>query len=461
MIKLYNSLTKEIEEFKPLLPGEVGFYICGPTVYHFAHIGNLRTMLLGDVLRRALEFSGLRVNQVMNITDVGHLTSDGDTGEDKLEKNASSIEDVHSVVKKYTDAFLHDLSALNIKLPGVMPKATEHIDEQIEMIRQLIEKGFAYESADAVYFDVTQFPEYTQLTGQSLDQMMLGARQEVVKDPNKKSPYDFVLWFKAMGRYANHIQRWESPWGVGFPGWHIECSAMSKKYLGAHFDLHVGGIDLKFPHHTNEIAQSENANGEKFVNYWVHGEHLLINEGRMGKSEGNFLGLAEVTQRKFNPLAYRYLVLTSHYRSKLNFSWESLQAAQNALNNLYAQISTLDEASGSAEKFESAFQEALESDLNLPQALAVVWDLLKNDEIQSGAKLASLLKFDQVLGLKLKEAWETGRNIPAAIKQLVIDRNLARDNKDFAKSDELRRQIEQAGFTLEDTIDGQRLKKKF
>ncbi len=461
MLKLYNSLTRKLEEFRPLRPGQAGLYTCGPTVYHHAHIGNLRTMLLGDLVRRTLEFEGLKVNQIMNITDVGHLTSDSDTGEDKMEKNASTVADVLSLAQKYTDSFVGNLQALNVEPPAQMPKASEHIAEQIEMIRELIEKGFAYESTDAVYFDITKFPEYTQLVGQSLDQMMLGARQEVVKDPNKKSPYDFVLWFKAVGRYANHIQRWESPWGVGFPGWHIECSAMSKKYLGSHFDIHIGGIDLKFPHHTNEIAQSESANGEKFVNYWMHGEHLLINEGRMGKSEGNFLGLAEVIEKGFNPLAFRYLVLTSHYRSKLNFSWDSLQAAQNALNNLYAEVSSLDEAAGSAEKFEQAFQEALEADLNMPQAVAVVWDLLKNDEIPSSAKLASLLKFDQILGLKLNEAWSIGRNIPASVKQLVKDRNAARDAKDFKKSDDLRNQIEQAGFTLEDTIDGQRLKKKF
>ncbi len=460
MIKLFNSLTRKIEEFQPIEPGKVGLYTCGPTVYNYAHIGNLRTMLMGDILRRTLEYNGLAVKQVMNITDVGHLTSDGDSGEDKLEKNAKTLSDVQDVIQTYTEAFLNDLKALNIENPTNLVKATEHIAEQIEMVKELIEKGFAYESTDAVYFDVTKFPSYTQLTGQNLDQMMLGARQEVVKDPNKKSPYDFVLWFKAVGRYENHIQRWESPWGVGFPGWHIECSAMSRKYLGNHFDIHTGGIDLKFPHHTNEIAQSESANDEKFVDVWLHGEHLLINEGRMGKSEGNFIGLKEVLEKGFNPLAYRYLVLTSHYRSKLNFTFDSLQAAQNALNNLYAEISTYDPAQGEVIEFEEKFLEAVNSDLDMPQAIAILHDLIKSEQ-PSSAKLATLIKFDEVLGLKIKEVWEAAKVIPETVRELVDQREAARKEKDFIRSDELRRAIESNGYIVEDTLDGFRIKKKF
>src|SRR3989344_9190916 len=334
MLKLFNSLSRKIEEFQPIKPNQVGFYICGPTVYNDAHIGNLRTMLMADILRRALEYNGFQVNEVMNITDVGHLTSDNDTGEDKMEKNAKNEADVLAIAKKYTDNFLNDLGALNIELPSKMPKASEHVPEQIEMIKTLIAKGFAYESDEAVYFDVAKFPQYNKLVGQNLDDMKLGARQEVVKDPKKKNPVDFVLWFKAVGRYQNHILKWPSPWREGFPGWHIECSAMSRKYLGDNFDIHAAGIDLKFPHNTNETAQSESANGKPFANYWIHGEHLLINEGRMGKSEGNFITMQTLVEKKFNPLAFRYLVLTTHYRSKLNFTWESLAAAQNALNNL-------------------------------------------------------------------------------------------------------------------------------
>jgi cysteinyl-tRNA synthetase len=460
MFKLYNSLTRKIEEFHPINPPKVGFYICGPTVYNFIHIGNLRTMLLGDLIRRSLEYNGYTVNQVMNITDVGHLTSDADTGIDKMEKNAKTVADVQAVAQKYTDAFLQDLKALNIQDPEVLPKASEHVSEQIEMIQKLIAQGFAYESDEAVYFDVAKFPDYNQLTDQDLSQMMLGARQEVVKDPKKKNPVDFVLWFKTVGRYQNHILRWPSPWGEGFPGWHIECSAMSQKYLGQPFDIHAAGIDLKFPHNTNELAQSESAAGKKFVNYWVHGEHLLINEGKMAKSEGNFITLTDVVKKGFNPLAFRYLALTSHYRSKLNFTWESLQAALNALNNLYEEISTFDAAVGSAEKFEEQFLAHINNDLDMPQALAVVHDLIKSEE-PSSAKLASLIKFDQILGLKIQEVWKSSKKIPETVKKLVEERELARQQKDFDKSDTLRQQIEQAGFILEDTIDGYKLKKKF
>jgi cysteinyl-tRNA synthetase len=461
MLRLFNSLTRKIEEFQPITPDKVGFYICGPTVYNNAHIGNLRTMIMGDLVRRVLEYNKFKVNQVMNITDVGHLTSDGDTGEDKMEKNAKNIEEYMAIAKKYTESFLNDLTALNIEQPTVMPKASEHVAEQIEMIKTLIEKGIAYESDEAVYFDVSKFPEYTKLVGQSLEDMKLGARQEVVKDPKKKNPYDFVLWFKTVGRYANHILRWDSPWGPGFPGWHIECSAMSKKYLGDTFDIHAAGIDLKFPHNTNEVAQSESANGKPFANYWLHGEHLLIDSGRMGKSEGNFITLQTLLDKGFNPLAFRYLVLTTHYRSKLNFTWESLQAAQNALNNLYEELSTFDEPKVGCTQFEQDFLEAVNDDLNTPKALAITQDLLKTEEFPTSAKLQTLLKFDQVLGLKIKEVWEAAKVIPETVRKLVDERESARKAKDFVRSDELRRAIESNGYILEDTVDGFRIKKKF
>ena len=461
MLKLHNSLSRKLEDFQPIKAGEVGFYICGPTVYNYAHIGNLRTMIMGDIIRRTLEYNGYTVKEVMNITDVGHLNSDGDTGEDKMEKNASTLTEVLGVIKKYTDSFVNDLESLNIENPSVMPRASEHIPEQIEMIGTLIDKGIAYESEEAVYFDVSRFPEYNKLVGQKLEDMMLGARQEVVRDPKKKNPYDFVLWFKAIGRYEKHIQRWDSPWGVGFPGWHIECSAMSKKYLGPTFDIHAAGIDLKFPHNTNELAQSESANGQPFANYWLHGEHLLINEGRMGKSEGNFIPLQTVIDKGFNPLAFRLLALTAHYRSKLNFTWESLQGAQNALNNLYEQISTFDPPKVGCAQFEQDFLEAINNDLDTPKALAIMWDLLKTEEFPTTAKLQTLLKFDRVLGLKIKEVWEASKVIPATVRKLVDEREEARKNKDFKKSDELRAAIESSGYILEDTVDGFRIKKKF
>jgi cysteinyl-tRNA synthetase len=365
-----------------------------------------------------------------------------------------------SIADKYTRAFLDDLKALNIQIPEQLPKASDHIPEQIQLIQTLLEKGFAYESAEAVYFDVSKFPDYNKLTGQNLEDMMLGARQEVVRDPAKKNPIDFVLWFKAVGRYEHHIQQWNSPWGAGFPGWHIECSAMSVKYLGQPFDIHSGGIDLKFPHHTNEIAQAEAANGQPLANYWMHGEHLLVDNSKMAKSEGNFFTLKDLTDKGFNPLAFRYLVLTAHYRSKLNFSLESLTAAQHALNNLYEEVSSYEKPKVGCAEFEANFQEAINDDLNTAQALAIAWDLTKS-EYPGSAKLQTLFKFDEVLGLDLQKVWESNHVIPDSVQTLAAQRQQARQSKDFARSDELRKQIEQAGYLVEDTLDGFRIKKKF
>jgi cysteinyl-tRNA synthetase len=466
MLKLFNSVTRKTEDFKPLHDQEVGFYACGPTVYDYAHIGNLRTMILNDVLRRTLEYDGYKVTEIMNITDVGHLTSDADTGDDKMEKNLSAgrqvptADDVLAIAQKYEQAFYEDLNALNILPASKYPKASHHIQEHVDLIQKLIDKGFAYESDEAVYFDVSKFPNYNKLVGQNLDDMMLGARQEVVKDPKKKNPIDFVLWFKAVGRYANHILIWDSPWGAGFPGWHIECSSMSTKYLGQPFDIHTGGIDLKFPHHTNEIAQSEAANGAALANYWLHGEFLLLDNGKMAKSEGNFLTLTAVVDKGYNPLAYRYLALTSHYRSKLNFTWDSLTAAQNALNNLYSEISTYDKPGKILPGFEQSFREAINNDLETPQALATTFDMLKSDA-ETSDKLATLLKFDEVLGLKVREVWEAAKLVPETVQELVLQRQKAKEAKNFAEADKLRTAIESNGYIVEDTLDGSRLKKKF
>ncbi len=460
MLKLYNSLSRAIETFKPIKKSEVGFYSCGPTVYDNVHVGNLRTLILADVLHRVLKFDGLKINFVMNITDVGHLTSDGDSGQDKMEKNAKTVEDVMAVAKKYTDAFLADIKAINILTPDQLPKASDHIKEQIEMIQSLIDKGFAYESTDAVYFDISKAKDYTKLIGQNLEDMKLGARQEVVKDPNKHNDHDFVLWFKTVGRYEHHIQRWQSPWGEGFPGWHIECSAMSRKYLGDHFDLHVGGVDLKFPHHTNEIAQSEGFSGKQFVNYWIHGEHLLIDQGKMAKSEGNFMTLQTVIDKGINPLAYRYLTLTSHYRSKLNFTWDSLTAAQNALNNLYQEISSYPNEGKTIQEFSAAFKDAVNDDLDMPKGIAIMWDMIKSDNSEQD-KLATIFEFDKVLGLDLEKVWMTNKEIPVEVSNLVKDRDNARTVRDFAKSDEIRKQLEEKGYEVDDTPDGTKLKKKF
>ncbi|MDP4001095.1 MAG: cysteine--tRNA ligase [bacterium] len=460
MLKLYNSLTRKKEEFKSISPKKVGLYTCGPTVYNFVTIGNLRTYIFQDVLKRTLIYNGYQTNHVENITDVGHLTGDSDSGEDKMEKNAKTTDDVLAIADKYTSAYIKDEKLLNILPPDTLAKASDHVPDQITMIQKLIDQGFAYESDEAVYFNSSKFPNYNQLTGQNIEDMKLGARQDVVKDPKKKHPIDFVLWFKAVGRYQNHILRWNSPWGDGFPGWHIECSAMSQKYLGETFDIHTGGIDLKFPHHTNEIAQSVAASGKPFVNFWVHGEHLLIDNGRMGKSEGNFVTLDQMIKKKYNPLAYRYLVLTAHYRSKLNFTMQSLTAAQNALNNLYEEISSFDKPKIGCAEYEQHFADAINNDLDTPKALAIVWDMIKS-EYPSSAKLQSLIKFDEVLGLDIKKVWEESKAIPKEVQKLIDEREDARKAKDFKQSDKLRKEIEKKGYLLEDTTDGLKIKKKF
>ncbi|MBX4191477.1 MAG: cysteine--tRNA ligase [Candidatus Doudnabacteria bacterium] len=460
MLKLFNSLTRKTEEFKPITDKSVGLYTCGPTVYNYAHIGNLRTYLFEDFLRRTLVYNDYEVKHVMNITDVGHLSGDQDFGEDKMEKEGGSANEILSLAKKYTDAFLIDLQTLNILKADVLAPATDHVSDQIELINKLFEKGFAYETELAIYFDVAKFKNYGVLTGQKMEEKKVGARSDVVLDNNKKHPADFALWFKLAGKYKNHILRWESPWGQGFPGWHIECSAMARKYLGQPFDIHTGGIDHLFPHHTNEIAQSEAAFDQPLANFWLHGEHLLIQSGRMGKSEGNILTLQSIVDKGFNPLAYRYLVLTSHYRSKLNFTDESLTGAQNALNNLYQEISTYDSPAKILPQYQKQFDNAINNDLETPQALAVVWDMIKS-EAQTADKLATLIKFDEVLGLKIKEVWTAAKVIPETVRKLIDERQLAKKEKDFTRSDELRRTIESNGYIVEDTIDGFKVKKKF
>lgn len=461
MLKLYNSITHKLEIFKPIQDNQVGLYTCGPTVYNYVHIGNLRTYIFKDVLRRVLVYNGYKVNHVMNITDVGHLTSDADEGEDKLEKGAQREgKTVWEIADFYTKKFLEDIEALNILKADKLVKATDHITEQIEIVKILMDKGYAYDTPEAVYFDTNKFPNYSKLSGQKLEEKIVGARKEVVTKTAKKNPADFALWFKLVGKFKNHSMHWPSPWGEGFPGWHIECSAMSTKYLGQPFDIHTGGVDNIFPHHTNEIAQSEAAFEKPLANYWLHGEFLLINEGRMGKSEGNFIILKDIIEHDYNPLSFRYLVLTSHYRSKLNFTWESLDAAQNALHNLYEEISAYEEPKVGCAEYEQNFLEAVNDDLDTPKALAVVWDLIRSD-YPGHAKLQSLLKFDQVLGLKLKQVWEESKAIPDVVRRFIGEREEARRAKDFHKADELRKKVEAEGFIIEDLETGPRVKKKF
>ena len=459
-LKLYNTLQRQKEVFTPLAPPQVSLYTCGPTVYGRAHLGNLRTYVFEDILRRVLEFNGFEVNHVMNVTDVGHLTSDADEGEDKLEVGAqrehkSPLEIAH----QYEQTFLKDIARLNILPPLLISRATETINDQIELIKLLEQKGFIYQDEQAIYFDGYKFPDSGQLTGQNLADKKTGARAEVVVDQKKKHPADFVLWFFLKGRYQNHILHWPSPWGEGFPGWHLECSAISLKHLGPTIDIHTGGIDHIPVHHTNEIAQSEAATGQPFVRFWLHGEFLLLDSGRMGKSEGNALTLPVLTEKHFDPLAFRFWVLQTHYRSKLNFSWSAVEAAQSGLERLRQTIRDLGEADpkiGCAE-FEEHFHQAINDDLDTPKALAVMWEMLGSD-LPASAKLRSLLTFDRVLGLKLDELKPV--QVPGEVMKLVKDRESARQTKDWVKADELRKQIEKAGFEVEDKKDGPKVQIK-
>lgn len=478
MLKLYNTLTKKKEEFKPIKGKQVGFYQCGPTVYWTQHIGNLRAFVLADVIVRALEYLGYQVLLVRNYTDVGHLTGDNegnaDTGEDRMAKGAKREgKTPHEIAKKYIGIFERDTNALNLKVPNIKPKATDHIQEMITMVQTLLAKGFAYTTDLAVYFDVSKAKDYTKLSGQVLKNNISGAGAGAVKDTHKKNPADFALWFFKAGAHSHALQTWPSPFksklvanGEGFPGWHIECSAMSIKYLGATLDIHMGGIEHVPVHHTNEIAQSESATGKTFANYWLHNEHLLIDGGKMAKSQGTAYSLAEIIDKGFNPLALRYFFLNAQYRSKQNFTWEAIQGAQNSLDNLHKYVAELKSQKANfltsffkknkPNEFEQKFRAALEDDFNIPQALAVMWDLIKSD-LPSSVRKASLLKFDQVLGLRLDKI-KKELIIPAEIQKLVDQREQARKDKDFAQADKLRKQIEAAGFSLEDTPQGAKIK---
>jgi cysteinyl-tRNA synthetase len=476
--KLYNTLSKQVEEFTPIDATTVRMYTCGPTVYHYVHIGNHRTYLFEDILRRALEFGGYNVMHGMNITDVGHLVGDGDDGEDKMEVGAKR-EGKHplEIAKHYEEKYLEDLRELNIKPAHDILRATEAIAEQIEIIKLLEEKGFTYQDESAIYFDTSKFPNYGKLSGQKLSDKKVGVRDEVVVDSNKKNPQDFALWFFLTGRYTDHILQWPSPWGAGFPGWHIECSAISRKLLGQPFDIHAGGVDLIGTHHANEIAQSEAAFDVPLANTWMHGEFLLINEGRMGKSQGNAFTLETLKEKGFSPLDYRYLCLTAHYRSQLNFTWESLEAAKAGLQRLRNFVSKESTNGEENQKYKTDFLNALENDLDIPKALSIVWDVTKSD-LSYEDKKATILAFDSVLGLELDKApaIETKaitKNLtyvvlrpgidpgeaPAEVINLANERQVARENKDFAKSDELRDEIARLGFEVMDTPEGQKLNK--
>jgi len=462
-MRLFNTLTRKKELFRPLKKGTVGLYTCGPTVYNYAHIGNFRTYIFEDVLLRTLILNGYKVKRVMNITDVGHLTSDADTGEDKIEKEAKKEKkSVWNIAKFYTKAFFNDFKELNIEKPKIIVPATKYIPQQIKLIQKLFKKGFAYETSKAVYYDVSKFKNYTKLSRQKLSEKIVGAREEIISDPEKKSPQDFVLWFKLVDHFKNHVMRWSSPWGVGFPGWHIECSAISTAILGQPFDIHAGGVDHIAVHHTNEIAQSEGAHKKPLAKYWLHGEHLVVNKAKMAKSAGTFITIEDVKKKEFEPLAYRLFVLGAHYRKKLNFTWEALPAAQNALHKLYNEVALLkdkknlekrEKGGARAQQYLKRFKEALADDLNTPQALAVLWATLDDNQLSPREKLNLLFWYDKVLGLGLKSVKKPAP-VPSLVARLARERELFRTNKQFIQADALRKKINQLGYKVEDTPSG-------
>lgn len=467
-LHIYNTLGKQKQEFKPMDPQNVLMYHCGPTVYWTQHIGNLRATFMADIVTRTLVYLGYNITLVRNYTDVGHLTSDEDVGEDKMAK-ASKRESMspEKIAQKYIDIFEKDIHALNIPDANHKPRPTQLISEIIEMIQTLINKEFAYTTDLAVYFDISKAKDYTRLSGQKLEENLAHAGSGNIADKNKKNPQDFALWFFKAGTHANAIQTWRSPFvsplvknGEGFPGWHIECSTMAKKYLGKTIDIHMGGIEHIPVHHTNEIAQSENANDAPLANYWLHNEHLTVDGGKMSKSEGTSYSLQEIIDKGFNPLALRYLFLQAHYRSKQNFTWKALAGAQNALNKLYITVMDFDEPKTGCVEFEEKFKNAISDDFNTPQALAVMWDLLKSDHPTS-AKAKTLFKFDEVLGLdiqkKIQDTKKQLNNLPEEIINLLEQRKTARENKNWEESDNIRDKIQQAGYWLEDTPNGTKI----
>jgi cysteinyl-tRNA synthetase len=460
-LKLNNSLTRHEDEFIPLDDNKVRMYTCGPTVYGYAHIGNLRAYVFSDVLRRTLAYLGYDVTQVMNVTDVGHLTSDDDLGEDKMEMSAQREgRSVWEIARYYEDVFFTDAEKLNIERPNVVCRATEHIDAMIDLVKRLQEKGFTYETDQAIYFNVPMFPDYTKLSGQSLDEKIVAVRDEVQEDPKKRNPADFALWFKAIGRFQKHLMQWDSPWGPGFPGWHIECSAMSMKYLGETLDIHTGGIDHIPVHHTNEIAQSEAATGKQFVRYWVHNNFLKVDGGKMSKSLGNLYRLSELEEHGIKPLAFRYFCLLAVYRATLNFTWESVTGAQSTMDSLYAFVRQAKRtgATGSnpewTREYIDKFTESIQDDLNTPRALAAMWEMIhESNRRQDFNVLEALYDFDRVLGLGLEQI-PLEDDLPEELAALIAERQKARETKNWARADEIRKTLAEAGITIEDRAEG-------
>ncbi len=456
-LSLYNTLTRSQDTFHPMKPGHVGLYSCGPTVYFRPTIGNYRSFLFADTLRRVLEANNFSVTHVMNITDVGHLVGDGDDGVDKVQMSAEKTgKTAWDIAAEYTKIFLDDIRALNIEMPHVMPKATDHIAEQISMIQTMEEKGFTYRTSDGIYFDTAKLPTYGRLSGQKSEEKEEGAR--VAINPEKRNSSDFALW-KFSPEDAKRHMEWDSPWGKGFPGWHIECSAMSEKYLGVPFDIHTGGIDHIAVHHENEIAQTMAARGVLEANVWMHNEFLLIDGGRMGKSLGNAYTLDDLTAKGIELIAYRLFVLGAHYRSQLNFTWESAQAAQNAYEKLCDTVREWDQPSVIDQKSLERFMERVNDDLDTPGALAVMWNLVKDESLSTAVRAATLLAMDKIFGLGLEQIIATPIMIPDELQKLLDERAQARQNKNWSESDRLRDDIAALGYEVKDTADGQRVRR--
>lgn len=458
MIRLYNTLTRKKEEFIPIQKGIVKIYSCGPTVYNYAHIGNMRAYILMDTLRKVLEYNGYKVEQVMNITDVGHMTSDADSGEDKMEKSARIMNmSVYEIAEKFTKLFMNDIKSLNVKLPEHVVKATEHIKEMEEYVKELVDRGYAYETSKGVYFDTSKLENYGRyLSPNNIDGLLAGARIEV--DSEKKNPLDFALWIKAP---KEHIMQWDSSFGKCYPGWHIECSAMSRKYLGEEFDIHTGGVDHIQIHHENEIAQSVGATGKILARYWLHTEFLLVDGGKMSKSLGNVYTLAQLQEKNIEPLAFRYFTYSSNFTNKLNFTWEAIRSSQVSLNKLREQVNknkgvNTKLSEEKIKKYEERFLDAINDNLNMPIAISVLWDLLKEEKSNDVYELA--MKFDTVLSLELNKKMEE-KEIPIEVQELLRKREEARKEKNFALSDELRKKILNLGYLVKDTKEGQKVEK--
>ena len=467
-LTFYNTLTRKKEEFHSIDENRVRMYSCGPTVYSYAHIGNFRTYIFMDTLRRVLKYNGYDLKHVMNITDVGHLESDADEGEDKMEKAArKEKKDPYEIANYYTEIFLKDMEKLNIDKPEIITKATENISQMIDYVKEIIKNGYAYETSKGIYFDISKLDKYPVLSNRKLDDQIAGARVDV--DPEKKNPYDFALWIKAP---ENHIMKWESPWGLSYPGWHLECSTMGRRFLGEEFDIHTGGVDHIPTHHENEIAQSKGATGKIPAHVWMHCEYLQVDGGKMSKSLGNTYTISQLQEKGISPLAFKLFCFTAHYRNKLNFTFEGAYGAQKALERLYDSyiknangVDDVDE--NTIKEYDERFFAYINDDMNMPGAMSVVWDIARNTK--KSTKFADLLlKFDEVLGLDMKNAEKylvkfkqnDSEELPAEIKKLVEERKNARAEKNWAKSDEIRDKIISLGYSIKDTKDGIIVKKE-